>query len=196
MAQYTQSNTDPVSVNGMYLKLYTDLIRDISEDLKDGGNLKSFMLHSMLLRSTVIRDDLQNGIDDSIAEINRQIESGLFGELGKDQADYYRGFCVVGAAMKFLGDAFHIIQIDSASLADITDDELMAEFERYAMYRKVRQALGNKKDKIKDLDIRIADGDIASMKELVAELTRPDEEIPQDDNITQDIIAGVKDVYG
>lgn len=190
MAQYTQSNTDPVSVNGMYLKLYTDIIRDISGDLKDGGNVQSFMLHSMLLRSTVIRKNLQNEIDADIIDINRKIDAGLYGEMGKQNEDYLRGFCIVSAAMKFIGDAFHIIQNDSSSLVDITDDELIAGLERYAMFRRVRQTLGNDKDKIKLLEKRIADGNIPDMVSLMKELTVQDEMIAQDDPITQDALTG------
>jgi hypothetical protein len=193
MASYTQSNTDPVSVNGMYLKLYTDIIRDISEDLKEGGNVQSFMLHSMLLRSTVIRKHLQTEIDADILDINKKIDDGLFGDLGKNQAEYIRGFCIVSAAMKFIGDAFHIIQNDSASLVDITDDELIAGLERYAMARKVRQILGNNRDKIKLLEKRIADGNIPDMATLMQELAVPDEVMAQDDPITQGELTGGDD---
>lgn len=189
---YVQSNTDPVSVNGMYLKLYTDLIRDISEDLKDGGNVQSFKLHSMLLRSTVIRKHLQDDIDIAISDMNEKIKTGLYGDVSVSDADYYRGFCIVGAAMTFIGDAFHIIQNDSASLADVTDDELMVAVERHMMSRKTRQILGNDRERIKLLEKRISEGDIPDMANLIQELTAPDEMIPQDDSITQETATGVE----
>lgn len=190
---YTQSNTDPVTVNGMYLKLYTDIIRDISDDLREGGNVKSFNLHSMLLRSTVIKPELRNDIDRDVIEINKLIDNGTYGEVSQEEAKYIRGFCVVSAAMKFIGDAFHIIQNDSASLADITDDDLMIAFEQLAMHKKIRATLGNNKEKIKLFEQRVASGDITTMAALIQELTLPDEAIPQDDHITQEAAAGTFD---
>lgn len=193
---YTQSNTDPASVNGMYLKGYMDVVRDISDDLKEGGNVKSFGLHSMLLRSMVIKPELRSAIDQDVIEFNRLIEQGVYGELDTDEVKYYRGFCVVSAAMAFIGNAFHIIQNDSASLADITDDDLMIAFEQLAMHKKIRSALGSNKEKIKIFEQRVASGDITTMAALIQELTLPDEAIPQDDHITQEAAAGTFDDSG
>lgn len=189
MPSYTQSNTDPVSVNGMYLKFYLDVLRDMTTTFQDGGNVSSFNLYAMFLRSTVAKKDLRDEIDNEVIAINQKILDGVYGELGKDQATYIRGFCVVSAAMRFIGDAFHIIQNDSASLIDITDENLMSEFERYMMSRKVRQALGNNRDKIKLLEKRISDGSIPNMAELMQELLQPEELVPQDDDITQEALS-------
>lgn len=186
---YTQSNTDPVSVNGMYLKMYTDIIRDISDDLKEGGNVKSFNLHSHLLRATVIRRALQDDIDSDIQATNEKIESGLYGDLGKEQASYIRGFCIVSAAMKFIGDAFHIIQNDSASLADITDDKLMIELEKHMMYQSVRYKFAKNPIKLQEMEQKIIEGSIKSMKELNAAIETP-ETVPQDDDATQGELTG------
>jgi hypothetical protein len=193
MPSYTQSNTDPVTVNGMYMKYYLDILRGMADTFRDGGNVKSFHLYSLFLRACVVRKDLRDGIDDEIKELNEKISSGLYGDLGSDQDVYIRGFCIVSAAMKFIGDAFHIIQYDSASLADITDDELMVEFERHAMHRTVRTALNNNKDRMKLFEKRILDGNITNMAALMQELTMPDELIPQDDVLTQEAMAGGED---
>lgn len=192
MAAYNQSNTDPVSVNGMYLKFYLDILRGMAETFTIEGELgtEAFNKYALFIRSTVPKKDLRDEIDVEVGEITKKINAGLYGDIGKSQENYVRGFCVVSAAMKFIGDAFHIIQNDSASLMDITDDELMVELERYAMYRKVRISVGNDKEHLKLLEKKIADGTIPNMRSLVEELTIPAEAIPQDDPITQDDMAG------
>lgn len=185
MPTYTQSNTDPVSVNGMFLKFYLDVMLSMTETFKEGGNVKSFNLYAMFLRSCVPSKERRDEIDDEMEEVNQKMQEGYFGDIGKEQSDFIRGFCVVSASTKFLNDAFHITQSDSSALADMTDDDLLIQFEKYAMYKTVRNAFRKDKDKLKVFERRIADGSILNMKNLSEEILLPDEAIPQDDLTTQ-----------
>ena len=184
MPTYTQSNTDPVSVNGMFLKFYLDVMLGMTETFKD-QNRGGFNLYAMFLRSCVPGKERRDEIDNEMVEINEKIQEGVFGELGTQQADFIRGFCVVSASTKFLNDAFHITTLDASAAADTTDEELIVQLEKYMMYKKVKNELKNDKARIKELELRIADGSIPNLAELTKEITAPDEAIPQDDHITQ-----------
>jgi len=192
MASYTQSNTDPVSVNGMFLKFYLDTMFGMTETFKE-QNAGGFNLYAMFLRSCIPRKDLRDEIDMEIIEVNRKINDGIYGETSKQQAEFIRGFCIVSASTKFLNDAFHIMLNDSSALADTTDDDLLIQLEKYSMYKKVRLAFSKDKTKLKKFERNIADGSILNMADLMKEISAPDIEIPQDDHITQTDTIGASD---
>jgi len=191
---YTQSNTDPVSVNGMYLNMYVKIIESMT-DTFDNDNVAAFNLHAMLLRSLVLKKELRDNIDNEVRELVQKMDEGLY-DLGKNQREYAKGFCAVTAAAEFIGSAFHIIQNDSSGLVDITDDDLVIQLEKYMMYKKTRYSLANNRDKLKLIEHRILDGSIPDMKALAAELTAADESIPQDSNITQEEAVNTFDDSG
>ena len=184
MPSYTQSNTDPVSVNGMFLKFYLDVMLGMTETFKE-QNKGGFNLYAMFLRSCVPGSERRNEIDTEMMEMNQKIEAGVFGEMGRTQADFIRGFCVVSASTKFLNDAFHSMTIDASAMADTTDEELAVQLEKYTMYKKIRSELKGNKARILEMEKRISNGDIGSLAALTKELTAPDEATPQDDAITQ-----------
>lgn len=165
---YTQSNTDPISVNGMFLKFYLDVMLGMTTTFQE-QNLGAFNLYAYYLRACVPSKARRDAVDAECEEMQRRVENGEFGEQAKKQIEFLRGFCVVTASVNFLNDAFKITMNDSTALADTTDDDILLQLEKVEMYKAIHQS-AHEFNKKKRLETKVFNGEITSIGELLKEL--------------------------
>src|SRR5512133_2752001 len=121
-------SSDPVTVNGLFLKHYLDMKFRITDTFAE-GNKDAFFLHVMNRKATIMGKKRRDRIEERRLEMQTAIERGDYGEMGKSNSEWLLAFCVVEACTEFLNDAFHITQIDGTAPIDMTDDELMQEIQ-------------------------------------------------------------------
>lgn len=168
MAVYSgNQSSDPITINGLFLKIYLDLIRDIGPSL-DTNNQEAFLLHVMRLRACVIGKSRRDAIDASMVEMQKKIDNDVFGEFGKRNAEWLRGFCVIESCADFLNTTFKLIQTDGTALLDSTDDELMQDIQKWRLITRIQNAYGMDHARVKELTARVMAGNISQADELEA----------------------------
>ena len=182
MAYNPGGSSDPISINGLFLKHYLDIMGPMGMvkcfETKD---ISQFNLYVMHLRASVMGKQRRAAIDEAkerlLETIEQEERDGL--ESSKTLKDWRLGFCVVEACTEFLNDAFHITQSDGAALIDMTDDELMMELQRYQLMIKIQTACKGDKERRKAIMAKVSSMEITTDTELKELLEKEPEEIPQ-----------------
>lgn len=168
--------SDPITINGLFLKHYLDMKMELVKTF-ESQNINAFNLHVANLRASVMGKERRADIDHAqqvrLEEMETQArKDGV--ELSQEKRDWQLGFCVVEACSEFLNQAFHITQSDGAALLDMTDGELMREIETWRMVERVQKAYGRDKTRMQTLTARVLSGNIEEMAELEAIMAEQD----------------------
>ena len=166
-------SSDPVTVNGMFLKHYLDMKFRITDTFAE-KNTDAFFLHVANLEASVMGKKRRAEIETRRLEIRAAIERGDYDYMSKEAQGWLIGFAVIEACTEFLNDAFHITQTDGMAPMDMTDDELMQEIQIWKLRTRIQQAYGHDRDRMRTLTARVLAGNIKGMEELETVMAEQD----------------------